>query len=139
MTIFNWLAVAASAVTLLAAGCTGRQIHNVDAPVAASKPNPSADEVKQAIMRAGTSSSWRITEAGPGQLRGMRVQTPHAATVDIAYSPQRYSITLKDSTLVWKGRESHVGPRSPEPTVHRLYNEWVQELEQQIRTQLGAL
>jgi hypothetical protein len=127
MQILKLIAIAA-VLALVIAGCRGgRQVLNVGEPVVTSKANPSADDVAKAIIRAGINTNWRITEAGPGMLMGVRTDRAHSATVNITYTTTNYTITLKESTLEREG------------TVHREYNRWVQQLSQQIRSQLGAI
>jgi hypothetical protein len=144
----RWLGVVACATALLAVGCGGRQVLNVsNVPVVTSKSTPSADDVAKAIIRAGINTNWRINEAGPGQLLGVRTLGAHSASINISYSPQSYGISLKDTTMVEV--QSARGGASPpggaaaaaqeRQTIHRTYNRWVQELDQQIRSQLGAI
>jgi hypothetical protein len=125
--ILKSVAILASVVMLFAAGCGRTPLNVPSAPVVTTKPNPAPDEVAKAIIRAGVNTNWRISEAGPGQLLGMRSQGPHSAAINITYSPQNYSISLKESTLGDAER------------IHKIYNRWVQELDLQIRSQLSAL
>jgi hypothetical protein len=129
MQVLKFIAVAICALALLAAGCGhGRAVHNVDGLVVTPKANPSADEVAKAIIRAGGNSFWRITEAGPGQLVGNRVQGPHTAMITINYTPKTYQIALKESSM----QDGRGG-------VHQTYNLWVQQLDNQIKFQLGGI
>jgi len=56
------------------AGCNTMPIQNVsDAPVTtASGKNLSNEQVRAAIIRAGGSLGWNMTDAGPGMLVGTR-------------------------------------------------------------------
>jgi hypothetical protein len=128
MHLMKLIAIALCGVALLAGCGHGRSVHNVDGLVASQKANPSAEEVAQAIIRAGGNTFWRIAEAGPGQLVGNRVQGPHTATITIAYTPKTYQIALKQSSME-DGRGG----------IHKTYNLWVQQLDNQIKFQLGGI
>jgi hypothetical protein len=121
------IAIFTAALAAVSIGCAGREPLNINTPVVA-KANVTSGEVAKAIIRAGVNSSWRIVEQGAGQLQGMRIQGPHNATINIAYTTQDYKITVKESSLA-----------SADGTVHRALNRWLQELDQQIRVQLLAI
>lgn len=131
MRITRWVAVVASVLVLLAAGCRGSvPIYNVtDASVAASKPNPSLDEVGKAIQRAGAALGWQMKEMKPGHMLGTLNLRKHVAVVDVNYSVKSYSIRYKDSTeLNYDGSN-----------IHANYNGWIQNLDKGIRAQLSNL
>ena len=115
---------------LLVVACTVKPIYNVtEAPITASKPNPSTEEVGKAIIRAGTQLGWQMTPDRPGHMVGRIALRTHAAVVDIDYSSRSYSIKYKDSTnLEYTGN-----------TIHRNYNGWIENLDKAIRAQLSAL
>jgi hypothetical protein len=127
----RWAAVVASVLLLLAVGCRGSvPVYNVtDAPVAASKPNPSLDEVGKAIQRAGAALGWQMKETKPGQILGTLNLRKHVAVVDVNYSVKSYSIRYKDSTeLDYDGGN-----------IHPNYNGWIQNLDKGIHAQLSTL
>ena len=127
----KWLAIAASVLVLLAGGCRAPMpVYNVtDAPLAASKPNPSLDEVGKAIQRAGAALGWQMKETKPGHMLGTLALRTHVAVVDVNYSVKSYSIRYKDSTdLGYDGQN-----------IHPNYNGWVQNLDKGIRAQLSLL
>jgi len=116
---------------MFAVGCRGSvPVYNVtNTPVAASKPNPSLDEVGKAIQRAGVQLGWEMKEMKPGYIVGTLNIRKHLAVVDVNYSTRSYSITYKDSTeLQYDGK-----------SIHQNYNGWVQNLDKGIRAQLSAL
>jgi hypothetical protein len=127
MQILKSIAILASAIVIVAAGCAGRQPLNVSSVIVA-KPNVTADEVGKAIMRAGLNANWRVVEQGPGQLLGLRVMGPHTASINISYTAKEYQISVKESSMM-----------SPDGTVHRNLNRWLQELDQQIKSQMLAI
>lgn len=127
----KWAAVIASVLVLLAVGCRGAvPIYNVtDAPIAASKPNPSLDEIGKAIQRAGATLGWQMKEMKPGYMVGTLYLRDHVAVVDVNYSVKSYSIKYKDSTkLDYDGTN-----------IHPNYNGWIQNLDKGIRAQLSTL
>lgn len=124
-------AILASVLLLLfTVGCRGgRTILNMtNVPVLTQKANPTLEEVGKAIIRAGVNTNWRLIELKPGQLTGTRSMGNHSAMIDVTYTTTNYNITFKESTL-----------GNPETGVHRVYNQWIQELDTQIRSQLHAI
>ncbi|MDB5999765.1 MAG: hypothetical protein JWP52_1464 [Rhizobacter sp.] len=132
-TLFN---VAASALILIAATSANAAcfrcapIYNVaDAPViAAAGKALTDDEVKAAIVRAGSALGWQIKEVGPGQLIGTLVLRKHTAIVEIPYSSKQYSITYKSSIEL----------DAADGQIHKNYNGWIQNLSRGINAQLTA-
>ena len=127
----KWAVIVVLAVVLLAAGCRGAvPIYNVtDAPVAASKANPSLDDVGKAIERAGATLGWQMKPTKPGQMVGTLYLRKHVAVVDVNYGVKSYSIQYKDSTeLDYDGGN-----------IHPNYNGWIQNLDKAIRAQLSTL
>ena len=118
------------ATALVLASCTTKPIYNVtNAPVAASKPNASLDEISKAIVRAGAGLGWQMTPDRPGHILGRLALRTHVAVVDIDYSQSAYNIRYKDSTnLDYTGN-----------SIHRNYNGWVENLDKAIKAQLAAL
>jgi hypothetical protein len=127
----RWAAVVASVLVLLAVGCRGSvPVYNVtDAPVSASKPNPSLDDVGKAIQRAGATLGWQMKETKPGHMLGTLNLRKHVAVVDVNYSVKSYSIKYKDSTEL----DYNDG------NIHPNYNGWIQILDKGIRAQLSTL
>lgn len=131
MQVAKWAAVAAAALVMLAAGCrVNAPVYNVaEAPVVASKANPSLDEIEKAIVRAGVALGWQMKPVKPGSMIGTLLLRTHVAVVDINYSAKSYSINYKDSTdLKYDGQ-----------TIHPAYNGWIQNLDKGIRAQLSNL
>ena len=124
-------AVAVAAAALLVAACPTVPIQNLtDEPVASpSGKHFSATQVRSAIMTAGTSLGWRITDAGPGRLEGTLHLREHTAVVDIPYSATKYSILYKSSEKL----DASGG------NIHKNYNGWVQNLDRQIRAELSRM
>ena len=124
--------IAALAAAALLAGCARTAaIYNVnDAPVSnAAGKKLSAQQVRSAIITAGTSLGWAIKDAGPHKLEGtLRLRT-HTAVVDIPYTDHSYGIAYKSS----EGLDAGNG------TIHNNYNGWVQNLDRAIKTEIARL
>jgi hypothetical protein len=117
---------------LLFVACTAAPIVNVqNAPVNASKPNATAEDVSKAIVRAGVGLGWQMTQVKPGLMQGRLALREHVAVVDIKYNAKSYSIDYKDST--------NLNHDAAKGQIHRNYNGWVQRLDNAIQSQLSAL
>jgi hypothetical protein len=129
-TRFHRVIVVAVAVLLLGACATGHPVRNVtESPVVTNKSNPSMDEVRQAIVRAGAGLNWQMKADRPGHMLGTLTLRTHVAVVDIDYNQKSYSIKYKDSTnLDYNGS-----------TIHRNYNGWIENLDKAIKAQLTVL
>lgn len=116
-------------VLLLGACRVAPTVYNVNqAPIATAKA-PSQDDVRKAIVRAGTSMGWQMKENGPNALIGTLNLRTHSATVDIPFNAKQYSILYKDSSnLNYDGT-----------SIHKNYNGWIQNLQKQIDVQLSTL
>lgn len=105
-------------------------IQNVtDAPVPSASGRPlSSDEVRKAIMRAGTSLGWQMNADAPGRITGtLNVRSKHTAVVEIPYSSRSYSINYKSS----------VNLNEEEGQIHNNYNGWVKNLARSIDANLA--
>ena len=125
------VALAMFAVIVAITGCASVPIMNVnDSPVASSSSKPLSDEqVRGAIIRAGSALGWQMKEEGPGLLRGTLLLRTHSATVDIPYSATSFSIKYRSS----------VNLDEKNGNIHKNYNGWIQNLTKGINAQLAAL
>lgn len=104
------------------------ELRDVPATTASGKV-PTASQIRNAIITAGTSLGWRIADAGPGRLEGTLSLRTHTAVVDIPYSFAGYSIRYKRSENLNEGGGQ----------IHSNYNGWVQNLDRTIRTEISRL
>ena len=113
------------------AGCTSAPIRNIsDAPVAlGSGKAPTADQVRTAIVGAGSGLGWTMTPAAPGLVTGRIALRGHTALIDVRYTPTTYSIAYKDSTNL-DFRDGQI---------HKNYNGWIENLNRDIRANLMAM
>jgi hypothetical protein len=86
------------AAALLLGGCMTQPIQNVQAPVTTTKQKPTMDEVRQAIVRAGSSLGWQIKPEKPGHLTGTLALRTHVAVVDIDHKQTQDTNKYSDST-----------------------------------------
>ena len=104
-------------------------IQNVnDATVVSANP-VRLEQVKSAIMIAGTSLGWKMAEVSPGLIQGTLNLRKHTAIVDIPYSTAKYSIVYKSS----------INLDEKDGQIHKNYNSWVQNLSKKIGTELLRL
>jgi hypothetical protein len=119
------------AAALFIGGCaTTQPVMNVDqAPITTAKAKPSMDDVRQAIVRAGSGLGWEIKPDRPGHLTGRLALRTHVAVVDIDHTQTSYNIKYRESTnLDYKDGQ-----------IHKNYNGWIQNLDKAIKIQLQNL
>ncbi len=111
--------------------CTTAPIMNVtDAVVVAPAGKQLTNEqVRAAIVRAGSGLGWQMTDEGPNKLVGTLVLRTHTAVVEIPYSTANYSIKYRSSMNLYEQGG----------TIHKNYNGWIQNLVKGINTQLGLV
>jgi len=117
-----------AAMLLLAAGCTSRPVMNVAAEPVVVTPGKTAtsDNVRDAIMRAGTGLGWTMRPAAPGVVNGTINLRGHSAVIDVEYNPKSYNIVYRSST----GLDANNGQ------IHKNYNGWIENLNNAIRREL---
>lgn len=121
------LALICCAVLFLAS-CRTAPIRNIPdmAVVTASGKPVTEEQVRSAIIRAGSGLGWMMTPGPPGLITGRLALRGHIAVIDVKYTDKTYSITYKDSTdLEYDGRH-----------IHKNYNGWIENLDRDIRATL---
>lgn len=116
---------------LLFAACRTSPIYNVSGAqvVTGTGKQVSLDEVGRVITTAGAALSWQMKTVSPGNIVGTLNLRNHTAVVDVTYDTRSYSINYKDSVnLDYNGQK-----------IHSNYNGWIQNLDRDIRAQLGKL
>lgn len=88
----------------------------------------SNDEVRKAIMRAGTTLGWKMSADAPGKITGTLDVRKHSAMIEIPYSSKTYSINYKNSVNLEAASDG---------TIHNNYNGWVKNLAKGIDAQLA--
>jgi len=123
------MAVCATAITFAGCGRTNPVLNIDNSPVTVSSGKASLEKVKGAIISAGTRLGWQVKPVTNGHLVATLYQRGHMAQVDIKYTTETYNITYKDSSnLLYDGSN-----------IHRNYNNWVNNLDRNIRAALAQL
>lgn len=106
-------------------------MHDVmNAPIA-SQHHLKADAVKKAILVAGNKRGWIMKPVAKGLIMATLNVRTHQAVVDITYTDKSYSIQYKDS--------SNLDYDAGKKKIHRNYNGWIKNLDQQIQIELNSL
>lgn len=116
---------------LVLSGCRGLPIYTVtDNDISTlGSGDKTMDQVKAAIIDAGTPLGWVFADKGEGHLMATLAVRKHMAVVDITYNTKAYSINYKDSeNLNYDGT-----------TIHKNYNGWIQNLQRRINIKLSSL
>jgi hypothetical protein len=121
---------AALVFALALAGCNTMPIQNVsDAPVTSASGTPlSNEQVRGAILRAGSTLGRQMRDDGPNKLMGTLQLRGHMAVVEIPYTSRSYSVKYRSST----------GLDEKDGNIHKNYNGWIQNLTRGINAQLSA-
>ncbi len=91
----------------------------------------SQQDVRRAIIRAGSRRGWRMREEGSGHLVGRLELRDHVAEVDIFYDADSYDIEYRSS------EELNYDPDAG--TIHSNYNGWIQNLDRDIQNEILAI
>ena len=92
---------------------------------------------------------WTSEERAPGEILASNRKGQHAATVAIRFDTGKFSIDYRNSARLdydpsAKPRTRRVrdfkkpGWNETAPTIHKLYNRWVRELERAIQDEVSA-
>jgi hypothetical protein len=94
-------------------------------------PAGKAGNVKNVIKKALYDKNWEVSETGPGHIQGKYTKSgKHTAVIDVSYDAKTVSIHYKDSQNLNFNKENN--------TIHGTYNNWVRNVEKNIRSGLGA-
>ena len=120
--------IVAALLAVAVAGCSSRPIMNVTAEPVVVTPGKTAtnDNVRDAILRAGSSLGWQMRPAAPGVIAGTISLRGNTANIDVEYNPRTYNIVYRSST----GLEAQNGQ------IHKNYNGWIENLNNAIRREL---
>jgi hypothetical protein len=95
----------------------------------------SAEAVKKAVRKALFDKGWETHEIGPGHFQAKHTKSGgkgrmHVAVLDVRFNTQSVRIGYKDSQELNYDKAAGV--------IHKTYNNWVRNLERNIRANLGA-
>ena len=111
--------------------CTSAPVRDVTgaAVVTGTGKPATTEQVRAAIVGAGTRLGWEMTPSDPGLVTGRLALRGHTAVVAVNYTARDYSITYKDSTnLDYRDGQ-----------IHKNYNGWIENLDRDIRANLLSL
>ena len=112
-------------IVLLAPGCRTARIHDVrDHRV----PVADLELREEQIRRAARLQGWEVEVLRPGELIVTKKRGRHVAASTIEFTPDRYSITLRNSTDLKQS-----GNR-----IHKVYNRWIEGLDASIESEARA-
>lgn len=118
--------LAAFAVVGALAGCSRTApVANITSTVGM---NHTQEQVKSAILKAGTQRKWIMNETAPGVIKARQQSRDHVAEVRINYSASSYSINY----------DSSQGLRAGGGKIHKNYNRWVRNLDKDIQVNLST-
>lgn len=113
------------AVAVVAA-CSTR-IHRVDSVLYGygARENLTVAELKPAIEKAAVRLGWVLSDVQTGSFRGKKEWGggKHSIVVEVVYRPKDFNVNYVDSTAL-----SYSGT-----SIHHSYNEFVGELEREIK------
>ncbi|HEY0525231.1 MAG TPA: hypothetical protein VGD08_17690 [Stellaceae bacterium] len=103
------------------AACRIAPVYNVEAHKFATPSAPLSVRAQQ-IKQAGSSRGWKMTDTGPGEIRGNLNSGDRRASVVINFTPSEYAIRYAGS----EGLDYSSGQ------INKRYNGWVENLEKDI-------
>lgn len=121
---------------LVMVGCrSGNPVHNINnasIPQTLEKVSEKQgmERMRKAIKEAGAQLGWIIEDTSPGVAIGTLNIRKHMARVQINYTATTYSIVYKDSM--------NLDYDPAKGTIHNQYNNWVRNLEQEIKIRMAS-
>jgi len=116
-------------------GCRSDTVYNInDESIMSNKDNLTEEDVKKAIIRAGSALGWSMSAKEPGKIIATLNIRKHMARVSIRYTTEKYSITYDNSRNL-----NYTVDEDEGPLIHSNYNGWVQNLDNSIKSQLNTL
>ena len=118
-------------VALAISGCvwlSGNRVpvYNVlDAPLSTTQTEA---QVGESIRRAARIQGWEVEEMDQNVIYVTRRYGPHSATAAVLYDARAFSIQLRGSQNF----------KQSEGRIHKLYNEWVRDLEATIQREVAS-
>lgn len=98
-----------------------------EVPTAGNSGTANLNNVQRAILTACARNGWQPKVAGNGHIAATKYLSGRIAVVDIHFSAETYSIAYRDSSNMGYDGTS----------INPLYNDWVESLNQEIRTKLS--
>ena len=117
------------AFVLFAGGCGGGSILDARSPFSTASQHATLDSVGRTIITASAFKGWKPTVAGEGHIIATRRHAGRMAKVDITYDTASFEIAYLDSdNMQYDGK-----------SISSTYNQWVDDLREEIKTRLSQL
>ncbi len=94
----------------------------------------SQNQVETAVKSALKKRNWAILRQTPGTIKARYKRASHSATVGIDYSRSLVNIKLINSEDLDQGVD-----RSGDKVIHKAYDKWISNLENDIYVELSHL
>ena len=127
----RFLGVSALACAIVFSGCvwlSGNRapVYNIsDAPL---NHTGTIEQVGERIRRAAQMQGWDVQEVRPQVIYVTKRSGSHSATAAISYDNASFSIELRSSDNL----------KQTDTRIHKLYNEWIRELESTIEHEVST-
>ncbi len=116
-------------IILLTNGCGINKVYNV--PTKKFVQKPKNQSVYNSIIESGKFLGWNMKQTNKNTIIGKLVIRDHIAKVKIAFNENSYSINLLEA--------HNLNYNKAENSIHKNYNGWVKNLENQINARLTTL
>ena len=123
----NFKSVLTIFATLLLTACSAPIQNIYNASAHAERHRNTIHSVRKAIFRAGKKTHWKMRLAKSNKIIAMHAEDDRRAVVTISFNRYNYNITYKDSYRLSQYHQS----------ISKLYNQWVQTLNEAIQQQLA--
>ncbi len=110
----------------------GCRSHKTDFPYPVKRTvvAASANDVRDAILRAGTRLGWTMRESAPGVIDATLTVRAHFVASEIRYTDKDFSILYRSS--------ENMNFDPADGKVHRSYNRWTKNLAKEISAELRS-
>jgi len=121
-------------MTIALGGCRTAPLQVIESeafvtPAVSSPRVLTADDYKNAIIRAGANRGWSFAEESPGNLIGtINIRSKHSAKVRVLFDQTAFSILYIDSSQL--NYDAETGQ------IHPNYNKWVLNLRRDIQAEI---
>jgi hypothetical protein len=126
----NHFKVAVLVVAVMLAGCSSVPMVSVSRASTehAAGKAVNKEQVRAAILRAGTALGWRIQDESPDALVGAFQSGSRSAVIAISYSAATFDVDYRSS----------VNLNEKDSLISDAYNEWIVKLYRRIQAELAA-
>ncbi len=117
------MALVLSAALTGAAGCAHHEYAVIDEPISTGGRALTIEQVQQGIVKACLNRNWTATVKEPGLINASHAKGDRGVEVEIRFTDTSFSIL----------------PAARDGVRAKKFNQWVRNLEKELRLQLGML